>query len=222
MIQGRLLALSVFGVMGCIPQPDQGIAVGNPTVLALQLANGDGVDFTSATGDASTVWLTGADTTCTLATDATLNLLSDTSIQPPPGEWTALTFKFPGGIALTAAGVERTVPVSSVVVVGSFSTNGSLVLRFGAANWVDAATWQTGSDSEIAVLLEAGTALYKDDDGDSWLDEAEEAEGSLACEDCEDPDDGDDTGRDTGSDQMGEHGSGHAGAHDYGGAPSSQ
>lgn len=195
-----LLALLV----GCIPAPDQGIAVGNPTVLSLQLANGDGVDFASATGTASMVWLTSPTETYTLANNATFNLLSDASMEPPSGDWTALTFKFPGGVTLATADLERTLPVSSLVVTGAFSTSGSLILQLGSANWVDAATWQTASDADIAVLFASGTALYSDADNDSTLDADEEAAGAVACEECtEPPDDTGDTGdtdeaRDTG------------------------
>lgn len=201
-----LLALLV----GCIPAPDQGIAVGNPTVLSLQLANGEGVDFASATGTASMVWLSSPTEAYTLANNTTFNLISDASMEPPSGDWTALTFKFPGGVTLATAELERTLPVSSLVVTGAFSTSGSLILQLGSANWVDAATWQTASDADIAVLFESGTALYSDADNDSTLDADEEAAGAVACEECtEPPDDTGDTGDtddawdtgDTGADQ---------------------
>ncbi len=186
------------GLIGCLSDPDRGTAVGNPTVLALQLADGDGVDFVSGEADATLVRLTNPDETFVLSTGTSLNLVSDASLRARPGDWTALTLKFDGGITLATAGLERTLPVEQFSVVGDFTTNSPLLLEVAEPGWVDTRTWAEASPVDLAELLVWGTSLYEDTDGDGSLDEYEEAAGALACARCEPEAPVTDTGEDTG------------------------
>ncbi len=199
---------------GCIPDPDQGTAVGNPTILALRLSDGDGVDFTEATATADYVRLTNPEDLEILAEDKTVNLIAETSIYSPVGDWTGLTLQFAGGITLSTAELSRDIPVDRLAVVGVFSTATPLILQLGGSQWIDPETWEEGEAGDIAELFSWGTALYEDADGDTLLDAEEESAGAVACERCEDEeetateDDEDDEGDDDDDDDDDDDGNG--------------
>lgn len=192
------IGLGLLGLVGCIPAPDEGTAVGNPTILAMGLSDGEDVEFVSATGTASVVRISSPEDIEILAHEKGVDLRADHSLTARSGEWTALTMEFRGGVTLSSADLSRTIPLPDIVVVGQFSTvmdGPPLLLQFGGRRWIDDDMWRTGTLEEVAQLLAWGTALYTDRNGNFTLDVDEERAGELACERCDLTSAGHDTGR---------------------------
>lgn len=169
---------------GCVPAPDQGTAVGNPGVLGFTLADGEsGVEFQSGTALAAEVALIGADASDVLATDVVIDL-ARTTFQPTLGDWTSLQITFSGGVTLATATLERTLPIDSLTLDGTFSTSDSLMLQFGGPDWVSTNAWETGPDAQVEQAFLHASGLYVDVDADGVLDADETT--AVACDGCSD------------------------------------
>ena len=204
-----LLCLSLL--VGCVPpdeEENQGIAVGNPGVVAMSLAEAE--EWTVTVAEASVEALgwkacSGADRLDTLQT--TLDLTAEpTDLSFPAGDWCGVVVRFAGPVELEATwsdGVGTgslaatvTLPELQLGVVDdplAVDEDTAWALELASPDWLDAAalgvsdgvdvTVEDAEDALHAVLVAAftdETALFDDADGSGHVESAERDAGAAA------------------------------------------
>lgn len=192
--------LLLLGSVGCnLDFNPAGTAVGNPTDMSGHLAEAKGLTYTSSSARVATLSVA----TCTGETSVstvgeTIDLLGAVSIPVPAGSWCTFMVEFESPVAVVGTDSRgapfslslavRTVTVQAATPV--VTDGGALILELAANGWltshdVDLSGVGGAVDDETRIRLEtaiaAGSALYKDLDGDGAVSRTERDEGAVAA-----------------------------------------
>ena len=201
--------LALLG-LGCVPPDDeqnQGIAVGNPGVVALSLAAAEGFVWTAADASVSALGFASCGSGDTLRDVAgTLDLRDGPALLPfPAGSWCGLLVRFDGPLTIAASWSEAgasgtltatlTVPeVTLGALAGTLAVDAGTAwaLELASPDWLDAGalgltdgvdlvvTEESPEHATLVAALTDETALFDDGDGSGLIEAPERDAGPAA------------------------------------------
>lgn len=185
----------------------QGTLIGNPSKGKASLAQGDNVQYTSASGYANSGYYIRQNNTMSLpnevlhSIDTTLDLLNpDSEIELLKGDWVGLGIDFPDGIQIEgtrSSGGSFSIQTPPLfVVLGNNDTftidDSTYLIEIGKPGWIADTDFEGFEDEQIVLTstdplsmyfqeqLDSTSGLYVDEDADGELDEDERYSGTVA------------------------------------------
>ena len=205
----RLLCLPLLLLCGCVPVDDeenQGIAVGNPGVVAMSLA--EAAEFTLVSAEASVSalgWAGCGDGDRLTAVNSTIDLLAANAVEFPEGDWCGVVVRFAGPLEIEATWTDgvgsgslfATVEVPELqlgAVDGDLvvDEDAAFALELASPDWLDAVDLGIADGVDLVVDAESPehtlllaaltdeTALFDDTDGSGQIEQSERDAGPAA------------------------------------------